>query len=156
MIAELNGLKDADGCIDTKSVVAKAKDRTSALHTHPAFEWDVNKAAEAHWLEAARSVIQVWVTLEDCGDGEERQIRTMISLQDDQGVRRYYATPKILRDNRARLINSVLDRIENAIGSYPVVEFDPLLELVAQIRAAASRPPRRRRRGGAPETRPRA
>lgn len=156
MILELNALKDADGCIDTTDVVTKAKDKKSALHAHPAFIWDVNQAAEAQWLDAARSVIQVWVTLEDRGDGEETEMRAMVSLRDDEGKRHYYTTPKILREDRTRLINSVLDQIASLIGKYPLIEFDPLIELITKIRATAVKPSRRKRKGVLQETRPRA
>jgi hypothetical protein len=148
MISELNSLQSVDGYIDTNDVVAKAKDIKSALHKHPAFEWDVTKAAERQWHDAARGLIQIWVIIADRGDGEKTEIRATVSMADQEGERHYYSTPKILREDRARVINLVLDRVESAIRNYPLTEFDPILKLVAEIRAAASRPRRRPRKGG--------
>ncbi len=41
-----------------EAVLAEAKRTDSPLHDHPAFDWDVNKAAERQWLTQARRVIQ--------------------------------------------------------------------------------------------------
>lgn len=43
------------GRLTPEAVVEDAKRKESALHAH--FEWDVRKAAYAHWLDQARSLI---------------------------------------------------------------------------------------------------
>lgn len=147
MIRELNQLKGNDGRLDTEAVVRKAKEPTSALHLHPAFEWDVRKAAEQQWRAAAREIISVWVeVVDDRGDGERAPMRVMVSIADEEGERHYEETKTVLRENRPALINSVLDRIVGVIRSYPLAEFDPILTLIERIRREANNPPRSRGR----------
>jgi hypothetical protein len=43
------------GRLTPDAVVADAKDPASPLHEH--FEWDIDKAAAAHWIEQARALI---------------------------------------------------------------------------------------------------
>ena len=62
MIKELRQLeKQGGGELRTEAVVEIAKKPTSALHKHPAFEWDIKKAAHKQWMDAARAVVQVYV-----------------------------------------------------------------------------------------------
>jgi hypothetical protein len=152
MINELEELERTKGGLFTEDIVEKAQEITSALHSHPAFEWDVNKAARASWMDAARRIQRVYVTIvDDRGDGEKAVMRTYVSVVQDGGGRVYRRTEQELKSDRTALINSVLDRIVSAIKSYPLPEFDPILELVEEIREkaeAAAKAAVRRRSGG--------
>lgn len=141
MIAELRGLeKQGGGELRTEAVVALAKKPSSALHAHPAFEWDIRKAAAKQWLEAARHVVQVYVgVVKD--DGETKTMRQYVHIRDVDGEPIYKATQKILIENRSVLVNLVCDRIVSAIRSYPLHEFDSVLALVESIRGGAESPP---------------
>jgi len=138
-------------------VVEFAKNSATALHQHPAFVWDVEAAAQIQWHAAARSIIEVWTKV--IIDGRVPKVmRAVVSLVGEDRQRHYEPTEVTIRENRLALINVVLDRIVSAVKSYPLEEFDPLLELVEEIRANASNPMRARRRGkkgGASEARPR-
>lgn len=46
----------AEGRLEPSIVVETARPSTSVLHS--LFEWDVTKAAQAHWLEKARELIR--------------------------------------------------------------------------------------------------
>jgi len=159
MIKELNSLRDASGRLDTATVVAFAKNPATALHEHPAFVWDVEAAAQVQWHADARSIIEVWTKV--IVDGRVPKVmRAVVSLVGEDRQRHYEPTETVVRENRLALINNVLDRIVSAVKSYPLEEFDPLLELVEEIRANSSNPKRaaRRRaaRKGVLEVRPRA
>jgi len=56
----LLSLQGEDGRLTPDIVLADAKNPDSPLHTHPAFEWDLAKAAHRDWLNAARHIISVW------------------------------------------------------------------------------------------------
>jgi hypothetical protein len=158
MIKELKDLEYANGgLLLTEHVVAKARDPNSALHKHPAFIWDESEAARRYLNDAARKVIMVYATVIDRGDGERRQMRAYATIVDDDKSRAYRATATVLQENRATVINAVLDRCAAHIAKYPLPEFDSLLELIDQIRAEANAPKRasRARRKGGREDRPR-
>lgn len=53
-LAELE--KAGGGVLTPDAVVADAKNKSSPLHAY--FTWDVKKAAHAHWLDQARSLIR--------------------------------------------------------------------------------------------------
>lgn len=54
-VARLHALETSDGVLTPDAVVADARTKQSPLHA--LFEWDVRKAAAAHWVETARDVI---------------------------------------------------------------------------------------------------
>ena len=140
MIAELRELERLGGGeLTTEAVVERAREPTSALHNHPAFEWDVSKAALQSWMNATRSVIQVFVGLIDDG-GERKPMRQYVHVYDSNKQPVYRSTQKVLQENRATIINVVCDRIISTVKSYPLSEFDPVVELIDQIRADANAP----------------
>lgn len=58
IIAErLQWLKNRDGRLTPRAVVADAQKRNSPLHRHGGFQWDIHKAAYRHWLDRARTLI---------------------------------------------------------------------------------------------------
>jgi beta-N-acetylglucosaminidase len=134
MVAELRAIeKKGRGELKTEDVVAVAKNPKSELHKHPAFEWDVSKAAERQWFEAARHVVQVYVGI--VNDGKDRKVmRQYVHIRDADNLPVYKATQRVLLENRATLVNLVCDRIMSAINSYPLREFDPVVDLVQHIR----------------------
>jgi hypothetical protein len=155
MLAELQELARLNK-LTTKAVLKKARDPKSALHNHPDFDgWDIEKAALKHWMAAARGIIRVYVTLID-DDGEDKEMRAVVHMRDDDGQPIYQPTQRVIRENRERLINIVCDKILSAIRWYSLKEFDPVVELVEQIRTEAKPRPRGRPRGkggGRPEAR---
>jgi hypothetical protein len=81
--AELAELERAEGRLMRASIVAKAKDKASALHQY--FEWDKTKAAQSHWLQTAGEIIRaykVWVTVS--GSEQPQQVRAFVSLSTDR------------------------------------------------------------------------
>jgi hypothetical protein len=52
----LSKLADIHGGLTPEIVVADAKDPASPIHEE--FEWDMEKAAEQHWLDQARTLIR--------------------------------------------------------------------------------------------------
>ena len=145
MIAELRSLEDADGNLHTRDVVERARNPSSALHDHPAFEWDVTRAAYKQWMDAARNVVQIYVGLVDDG-GDRKPMRLMVHMVDVNKKPIYRPTQKMIRENRAALVTSVCNSILSAIKSYPLSEFDHVVELVEEIRDTANAPKPRARK----------
>lgn len=56
--AELMRLKQQHGFLTPQLIVEEAKKTDSPLHDNSGFDWDVNSAAEKHWLDHARVLIK--------------------------------------------------------------------------------------------------
>lgn len=52
----IRSLSDVEGHIEPRDVIADARDPRSPLHDE--FNWNVDEAAEAHWLDTARGLIR--------------------------------------------------------------------------------------------------
>ena len=101
-----------DGLLRPKDVVKFAHDHPeSALNSQ--FEWDVERAAEAHWLEQARRVIRVHV---EVSESIAEPIRVFVSLQDDRVDRGggYRLTTTVMNDRqrRALLLHQALKELK--------------------------------------------
>lgn len=99
--AALEECRDANGVITPDAVVAAAKDPDSPLHEF--FDWDVESAAQKHWLDTARSLIRrvrVVVTNETVTFQVPAYIRNPDAASDEQG----YVSIQSLRtdEDRAR------------------------------------------------------
>jgi hypothetical protein len=135
---ELFALTDdaKDGLLRPEVVVSFAKDNPeSALHAE--FEWDVNKAAERHWLDTARRLIRAQVTIMP---QTHRRSRAFVSVPTDRmsgdGYRR---TDRAVADNRLRVqlaeeALKVVEAIPQRFSHLP--ELDPLW---SELRAAVDR-----------------
>jgi hypothetical protein len=152
MVRELKSLEKKSGLLLTSDVVALARDPTSELHRHPAFEWDIERAAYKSWMDAARSIVQVYVEIIDDPESDRREtMRGFMHVRMDTPsgmTHAYRSTKTVLLEDRATILNAVCDRIVSAIKSYPLPEFDPVLELVEQIRGAADAAARKKRKPG--------
>lgn len=135
MIAELRELeKKGGGELHTDAVVALARKPSSALHDHPAFIWDIKKAAMQQWSDAARAVIQCFVgIIRD--NGEAKEMRHFVSVRTIDGAPIYRSTQKVLIADRSLLVKIIADRILAQIRHYPLSEFDPVIALVEEIKS---------------------
>ncbi len=66
---ELEYIRSRHGKLQTEVVVEKARNPRSPLH--PAFQWDVGKAARAHWMWQARELIREIVVVVAGGERTE-------------------------------------------------------------------------------------
>lgn len=74
-------IEKRDGLITPAALVAEAKKKTSVIHH--LFEWDLKKAAEAHWLERAGFLIrQVYVQVDDSGPEVRRFVNVKCPMDD--------------------------------------------------------------------------
>lgn len=83
---------------------------------HPAykhFEWDIKKAAEAHWTDTARRIIRAIVPLD--GEGEEMPIPAFISVNSGGGTS--YRTSTEVMDS-AQLQKLVLEQAERDLIAF--------------------------------------
>ena len=86
---ELEAIQDSnDGVLRCKDVVAFAQAQPeSALHSQ--FMWDVERAAQSHWLQQARSLIRIHVRVLE---GNNEPVRAFVSLMDDRSQEGGYRT----------------------------------------------------------------
>ena len=81
------------GKLPTKAIWETAKDdRSNALHRH--FEWDVKKAAQAHWHDTANALVQV-IRIIDIDDGEPK--RAFLSIKTPGESVAYYSRKDVAR-----------------------------------------------------------
>lgn len=70
---------------------------------HLSFEWDIQRAAEAHWTETARRLIRSIRPLDD--KGEEMHIPAFVSIRGESGVAyRTHGDVMTNKDLRARVL----------------------------------------------------
>src|SRR4051812_30917182 len=79
---------DPQGILRTEVAVEFARDPKTELHHH--LDWNDKTAGHAYRLEQMRRLIQVNVQLVDRGDGEEKSIRTFVSMVDSSGTPGYH------------------------------------------------------------------
>ena len=81
------------GKLPTKAIWETAKDNPSnALHRH--FEWDLKRAAEAHWHDTANALVQV-IRIIDVSDGEPK--RAFLSVKTEGQLTAYYSRMDVVR-----------------------------------------------------------
>ena len=124
------------GTLDAGSVVEDAKDPTSPLHGE--FEWDVVKAAHAHWLEQARYVMRaIEIIYEE--KGRAFQHRLFISL--DEAPESYVAARRVLTDKQQReaWVNQALRELRSWCARYQSVkELSTIYEFLMTVTKKAA------------------
>lgn len=110
---ELDRLTSANGGrLETQIVVNAAKSSRSVLHKH--FEWNVERAANAHWNDQARKLIASIRIVADHGT-EKRMTRGFVSISDDDG-RAYHHLETVLTNRDLQL--RFLQRAEADLNSF--------------------------------------
>lgn len=127
------------GLLRARDVVEYARNPKTALHSK--FEWNDSKAAQAHRLEQARDVIQVYVTVLKSG---APAIRTFVSLRTDRLLDGggYRATVDVMSDRQMRnqLLAEALDEAERWQQRYATLtELVPIFRELARVRQKQAR-----------------
>jgi hypothetical protein len=127
------------GQLHPQDVVGDARDPKSVLHPH--FEWDVRKAAEAHWLDQARVLIRSIRVIDE--DVDDRPRPAFLSIRADDGVG-YRAFKEVLAsaDLRQRLLEGAQRDLDAWTQRYR--ELREIVEMVEparrELRRRASKP----------------
>lgn len=113
-----------DEQVTTQEVVADARDPRSPLHAY--FEWDVEKAAEAHWLDRARELVRA-IHIEaryEGGGAVVRAFHSVIMEHDGEKRRGYAATDTVLRDRDLgdQVIDAAASEIRGWLRRYKTVK----------------------------------
>lgn len=158
------------GYIEPSAVVEAARDPKSPIHDE--FEWDVHKAAQAHWLDTARQLIR-FVRLETTTE-PSKPMAPFYVIDPARPARsqRYVELNRAARDSEvaARVLADEVDRIVQAIRRAQAVagvlglseRLADLLDNVHLLRSAAEQAaaekakrdkPRARRKPSRPEAR---
>ena len=112
---ELDRLAE-NGLLEAKTIVREARKPNNPLHKR--FDWDLRRAAEQHWLDEARRLIHVYVTVIN---GDHTPVRALVSLAQATGkpgympIRQALSSAETLAELRemfARDLLSVLTRYE--------------------------------------------
>ena len=122
-----------DGILHPKDVVKFARDhKESALHSQ--FTWNVGKAAEQYWLEQARRVIRVHVTVHE---GVADAIRIFVSMDDDKvndGGYRLISDVMSESERRAQLLHQALKELKTWQEKYQcLAELAKIFEAVDDV-----------------------
>lgn len=102
------------GRIRPDDVVADARDPSSPLHER--FEWDVEKAAQAHWLDTARELIRavrVTITTDTTIVSSVAYVRDPTMESDEQG----YVSVASLRDDQDLAREAIVYEFARAAGA---------------------------------------
>jgi len=134
-----------DSLVD--AVLEKARDPNSALNKHPVWRgWDTKTLAEQQLRQCARQLIGGFITVIQDPGKRPAPMRGFVSLVNPATKkRRYVPTARAVRQERGNLIVQICDELLSKLKSYPLVEFEPVVKLVQQIRAAATQPAPKRR-----------
>lgn len=93
---ELARIHDRDGELRPAAVVDVAKSPRSKLHRY--FEWDVQKAAEKHWLATAGQIIRsIKIEVVTTRHAAPKQVRAFVKL--DRSVRGYMPMTEVLKND---------------------------------------------------------
>lgn len=138
ILAELESLKRSDGLIVPADMVEFAKDKTTALHSE--FNWNIKEAAYQHWLDQARQLLRVYVTVIPV---ENKPIRVFASLTTDRVKERggYRIMVDVMNDKQMRdqMLQDAFVQFENMQRKYQS------LQELAEVWQAVSKAKRRKR-----------
>lgn len=143
----IRSLADRNGHIDPSKVVEDARNPASPLFDE--FNWDIDAAAQEHWLDVARGLIRFVKLKYEIAD---RVVLAPFFVPDPERAprsRRYVDITVAARNRNLaqQIMISEMDRIAAAVRRAQDVaavlglteELDELLENVAQIKTAAER-----------------
>jgi len=152
--AAIDALCDKNGRVTAAAVVEAARDPESPLHG--CFDWDIGRAAEAHWINTARHLIasvRVNITVGTRVIPAVAFVRDPSAPVRSQGYRELSAIA-LRRDEAASVLDQEFSRISAAIqrarNIASVLDMEAELEamfddvLVAQKKLAAKTKRRRR------------
>jgi hypothetical protein len=108
---ELQRLHERDGVLRADAVVDVAKSPRSKLHRY--FEWDIQKAAEKHWLSTAGHLIRaVQIEVKTSRVAAPKEMRAFVKL--DRSVKGYVPITEVLKrdDYTAMMLNRALEEFE--------------------------------------------
>jgi hypothetical protein len=108
---ELARIHDRDGELRADAVVDIAKSPRSKLHRY--FEWDVQKAAEKHWLATAGQLIRsIKIEVITAAGAAPREVRAFVKL--DKSIRGYTPMTEVLKssDFTAMMLSRALEELE--------------------------------------------
>lgn len=127
---------NTNGILRAQDVVEYAKDPSTELHRH--FEWDDNKAAEAHRLNQARMLINVCVIVNPVNN---KKIKAYVSLKSERkhGIG-YRAVVDVLKDSflTEELMQDALKDLERFQEKYnrlkEATELGPVFSAIETVR----------------------
>jgi hypothetical protein len=137
--AAIQQCEDQNGHVEPVRVWKAARDPSHPLHDE--FDWNVRRAAEAHWTETAKGLIRI---VRSIVQYEDERIAVPHYVHDPRTVLKYIPTGRIATNGDVvdRVMRDELDRIEKAIGrarSLAIAfnadtEFSEMLSAVTRLR----------------------
>jgi hypothetical protein len=112
-------VESTHGHITPQIVVSEARsDKACAAHSY--FNWDVQSAAQAHWLWQARQLIATVKVVYDHNPKNTPPVRGIINVRryadDETYTREYISTARALSDKELR--SQVLDRAKGELAEW--------------------------------------
>jgi hypothetical protein len=134
--AELDNLLVTNGEITTASALGVARDPNSALHQHPAYlGWDPARLIDAQLKDATRFIVRsYWISQSVTPGGPYVPMRCTFSMQVAPRDHTYRATSQILVTDPALIVDTVLDRLEGILRSYPMPQLNLIWDAIRDVR----------------------
>jgi hypothetical protein len=133
------------GVLEAQDVVDEAK-RNHSLEIHKHFNWNVEEAANAYWLQQARYLITVCVSVSVEPDDEPKEVRVFFregkAEAGEERASGYVPTAEVLKDpdGRRKLIITIIRRVLGILNSYPIAELQPIVNLCHKLLRKYSSP----------------
>jgi hypothetical protein len=129
---ELTRIAQRDGEIRPQAVVDEARSRRSPFHRH--FQWDIQKAAEQHWLDTAGRLIRaIKIEVVSGPQRAPKEVRAFVKIDRATG---YRPTIEVFQrdDYRNAVLSRALEELEVWKKRYEnFVDFSEIFGDVAPI-----------------------
>jgi len=90
------------GDLTPETVVTDAQKKTSPLHKHGGFQWNLSEAAKQSWLQHARMLIRTFPVIYRSADGVERKGYGFVRDVRQPANRQGYSTVQTVASDRDR------------------------------------------------------
>lgn len=81
--ATLKAIEKRDGSVTAEAVFKEARSKKSVLHKY--YQWDIEKAAAAHWLETSSKIIRAVCIVIEGDDEDTEPVRAFVSVAPIEG-----------------------------------------------------------------------
>jgi hypothetical protein len=127
---EIENLRREDGRVYPEDVVAFARKHPDSA-AHARFNWNLEEAAMQHWLDRARHLIRVYVTV--LPEEPRQMIRAYVNIVGEEG---YRDTATVLADpdTRRDFLRGQVERLWSIYSSYPLKELKPIGDAIEKVR----------------------
>lgn len=142
----LEALREQNGgVLKPEDVVEAAKDEHSPIHNE--FEWDVNLAAQKHWKDRARNLLNHIVVVRLQDDSPDDGVPAFINVKVTTVDRGYVSMVQVVKiaDWREQAIEDCFKMLNALKKRYEqLTELDPIWKAIEKAEQARAKPPKKK------------